>query len=58
MIIEASAPTRVDLAGGTIDIPPLYLFHPGASTVNFGISLLARCRIETTGDDRVILESR
>ena len=23
MIIEASAPTRVDLAGGTIDIPPL-----------------------------------
>lgn len=58
MIIESSAPTRVDLAGGTIDIHPLYLFHPGASTVNFGISLLARCRIETTGDERVILESR
>src|SRR5437588_10654444 len=58
MIIEATAPTRVDLAGGTIDIWPLYLFHPGAATVNFGISLWARCRIETRADDRVILESR
>src|ERR687890_1907285 len=26
MTIEATAPTRVDLAGGTIDIWPLYLF--------------------------------
>ncbi|MCA1849461.1 MAG: GHMP kinase [Acidobacteria bacterium] len=58
MIIESSAPTRVDLAGGTIDIWPLYLFHPGAATVNFAISLGAHCRIETRRDDRVILESR
>jgi D-glycero-alpha-D-manno-heptose-7-phosphate kinase len=58
MIIESTAPTRVDLAGGTIDIWPLYLFHPGATTVNFAISLYARCRIETRDDDRVILESR
>jgi len=58
MLIESIAPTRVDLAGGTIDIWPLYLFHPGAATVNFGVSLWARCRIETRMDDRVILESR
>jgi D-glycero-alpha-D-manno-heptose-7-phosphate kinase len=58
MIIESSAPTRVDLAGGTIDIWPLYLFHPGATTVNFALSLRANCRIETRDDDRVILESR
>ena len=57
MIIESSAPTRVDLAGGTIDIPPLFLFHEGASTVNFAVSLLAHCRIETRDDDRIILES-
>lgn len=57
MIIEASAPTRVDLAGGTIDIPPLFLFHEGAATVNFAISMMARCRIETRDDDRVVLES-
>ena len=58
MIIESSAPTRVDLAGGTIDIWPLYLFHPGAMTVNFALSLRARVRIETRADDRIILESR
>jgi D-glycero-alpha-D-manno-heptose-7-phosphate kinase len=58
MIIESSAPTRVDLAGGTIDIWPLYLFHPGAATVNFATSLRAHCRIETREDDRLVLESR
>src|SRR5438105_10271256 len=58
MIIEATAPTRVDLAGGTIDIWPLYLFHPGATTVNFAVSLHARCRVEPRHDDRIILESR
>jgi D-glycero-alpha-D-manno-heptose-7-phosphate kinase len=58
MIIEATAPTRVDLAGGTIDIWPLYLFHPGATTVNFAVSMNATCRIETRDDDQIILESR
>jgi D-glycero-alpha-D-manno-heptose-7-phosphate kinase len=58
VIIESSAPTRVDLAGGTIDIWPLYLFHPRASTVNFALNLRASCRIETRDDDRIILESR
>jgi len=58
VIIESSAPTRVDLAGGTIDISPIYLFHPGAMTVNFALSLRARVRIETRDDDRIVLESR
>ena len=58
MIIESTAPSRVDIAGGTIDIWPLYLFHPGAATVNFGITLHANCRVETRDDDRVVLESR
>jgi D-glycero-alpha-D-manno-heptose-7-phosphate kinase len=57
VIIETSAPTRVDLAGGTIDIPPLFLFHEGASTVNFAVDLLAKCRIETRDDDKILLES-
>jgi D-glycero-alpha-D-manno-heptose-7-phosphate kinase len=57
MIIESSAPSRVDLAGGTIDIPPLFLFHEGAATVNFAVDLLAKCRIETRDDDRIVLES-
>jgi len=58
MIIESSAPTRVDLAGGTIDIWPLYLFHPGASTVNFAINLRASCWIKTRDDGHIVLESR
>jgi D-glycero-alpha-D-manno-heptose-7-phosphate kinase len=57
MIIEATAPTRVDLAGGTIDIPPLFLFHEGAATVNFAIDLLAKCRIETREDNKIVIES-
>jgi D-glycero-alpha-D-manno-heptose-7-phosphate kinase len=58
VIIEASAPTRVDLAGGTIDIWPLYLFHPGAMTVNFAINMRASCWIKTRDDGRIVLESR
>jgi D-glycero-alpha-D-manno-heptose-7-phosphate kinase len=55
--IVTSAPTRIDLAGGTIDIWPLYLFHPGAQTINAAISLRARARIDTRDDDRVVLHS-
>ena len=58
MLIESSAPTRVDLAGGTIDIWPLYLFHPGAATVNFATSLRASCQIKTREDGRIVLDSR
>ncbi len=45
MQIESSAPTRIDLAGGTLDIWPLYLFHERAQTINAAISLRARCTI-------------
>lgn len=57
MRIAASAPTRIDLAGGTIDIWPLYLFHPGAQTLNAAISLRARAWVEPRPDDRVELLS-
>lgn len=56
-IIEATAPTRVDLAGGTLDIWPVYLFHPGAVTVNVAIDRRAWCRVET-GVDGVEIESK
>jgi D-glycero-alpha-D-manno-heptose-7-phosphate kinase len=56
--ITASAPTRIDLAGGTIDIWPLYLFHPGAQTLNAAISLRAHVQIDgrTSGDVEIISE--
>jgi len=45
-VLTSSAPTRIDLAGGTIDIWPLYLFHDGACTVNAAISIRAHVQIE------------
>lgn len=39
--VVAVAPTRIDFAGGTLDIPPLFLFHQPALTVNVAISLCA-----------------
>ena len=47
MRIESKAPTRVDFAGATLDIWPLYLFHPGAVTLNAAISRYAHCVIDT-----------
>jgi D-glycero-alpha-D-manno-heptose-7-phosphate kinase len=55
--IAASAPTRIDLAGGTIDIWPLYLFHDGASTVNAAISLRAHAAVAARADGGVELHS-
>ena len=55
--IVSSAPTRIDLAGGTIDIWPLYLEHEGACTVNAAISLRAHAEIEPRTDGRVELRS-
>jgi D-glycero-alpha-D-manno-heptose-7-phosphate kinase len=47
----------VDLAGGTMDLWPLYLFHPGAVTVNFAVNILTRCRISRLTDKTVRLKS-
>ncbi len=58
MRIEASAPARIDLAGGTIDIWPLYLFHEGASTLNAAISLRAHVTIDRLADDESAIELR
>ena len=57
VIIRTSAPTRIDLAGGTIDIWPLYLFHPGAQTLNAAISLRASARIDPRPDSRITIKS-
>lgn len=60
MRIESKAPTRIDLAGGTLDIWPLYLFHEGAITVNCAITRYASCVIETAPakSRRIVLCSR
>ncbi len=58
MRVSATAPCRVDLAGATLDIWPLYLFHDRVVTVNFAIDVHARCDIATRRDSRIVLRSR
>jgi D-glycero-alpha-D-manno-heptose-7-phosphate kinase len=55
--ITATASCRVDLAGGTVDIWPLYLFHSGAVTVNFALSILTRCTITPNSGKEITLRS-
>jgi D-glycero-alpha-D-manno-heptose-7-phosphate kinase len=55
--VTSSAPARLDLAGGTIDIWPLYLFHDGASTLNAAIDLRAHVTITDRTDGCVELIS-
>lgn len=50
----ARAWCRVDLAGGTLDIWPLGLFHPGACTVNVAIDLAATVRLSRSADGYVV----
>jgi D-glycero-alpha-D-manno-heptose-7-phosphate kinase len=57
VFIDSSAPTRIDLAGGTLDIWPLYLFHEGAQTLNAAISLRARCSISPRSDGGITIVS-
>jgi D-glycero-alpha-D-manno-heptose-7-phosphate kinase len=58
MRISAKAPCRVDLAGGTLDIWPLYLYHRNAVTVNFAIDRYQSCVLETRSDSRITVCSR
>jgi D-glycero-alpha-D-manno-heptose-7-phosphate kinase len=55
--IFAQAPCRADLAGGTIDLWPLYLFHPGALTLNFAVNIQTSCRVTPLKGKRIQLRS-
>ena len=57
MKIVSKSPCRVDLAGGTIDIWPLYLYHDSPVTVNFAVNRYTHCTVTTRGDDRIVLRS-
>ena len=57
MIINASAPVRIDLAGGAFDVHPLYLFEGGGPTVNIAIDIRTKVRLETRDDSEIHLRS-
>lgn len=58
MKITARTPNRIDLAGGTLDIYPLYIFLQGGYTLNAAIDLYSDVEIETRDDDLFVLESQ
>ncbi|MGH9631773.1 MAG: GHMP kinase [Bryobacteraceae bacterium] len=57
MRITAKSPCRVDLAGGTLDIWPLYLYHANAVTVNFAVDRYTSCELVTRRDRKIVLRS-
>ena len=56
-MIKSSAPTRIDLAGGTLDIWPLNLFFGNAPTLNAAIDLYATVELIPRKDKRIVLRS-
>src|ERR1700688_2098018 len=58
MRVFSKAPCRVDLAGATLDIWPLYLFHDDVVTVNFAVNRYTYCDIEATDCHCITLRSR
>ena len=57
MRIKASAPTRIDLAGGTLDIYPLYLLEGSGLTLNAAIDLTSEVELEQRPDQGIRIES-
>ena len=55
--VRASAPARIDLAGGTLDIWPLAVLVPGAMTVNLAVELRAHAEIRPLRGRRVEIVS-
>ena len=58
MKITAHVPMRIDLAGGTLDVYPLYVFEGGGLTVNAAIDVMATATVETRPDARIRIHSR
>lgn len=58
MEVHTKAPCRVDLAGATLDIWPLYLFHENPVTVNFAVNRYTYCDITTHKGPRIVMRSK
>jgi len=56
-MVRATAWCRADFAGGTLDIWPLGLLHPGARTVNVALELPVEVRIERRPGGYVVEQS-
>ena len=55
--LKVRAPTRIDLAGATLDLYPLYLFEGGGLTLNAAIDLYSEVELEEQSEDRIRIEA-
>jgi D-glycero-alpha-D-manno-heptose-7-phosphate kinase len=55
--VSFKSPTRVDLAGGTLDMWPLYNFVNGATTINVAIDIWTEADMTSRSDRKVIIRS-
>ncbi|VAX24330.1 D,D-heptose 7-phosphate kinase [hydrothermal vent metagenome] len=55
--VIATAPTRIDLAGGTLDIWPLNVFFDNPVTVNMAIDIKVYATVISRKDRKVVLTS-
>lgn len=56
--ITYKAPTRIDIAGGTVDIYPTSLILKDAVTVNMAIELFSEVKITPRTDQKIIIKSK
>lgn len=56
--IKIVSPTRVDLAGGTLDLWPLFNFVGGAKTINVAIDVYSQVSLIKTAGKGVVIDSR
>jgi D-glycero-alpha-D-manno-heptose-7-phosphate kinase len=56
--VTARAPTRVDLAGGTLDLWPIHHLLDHKATVNVGVTLDARVEVAESNDGRFHFNSQ
>jgi len=57
MEITVTTPNRIDLAGGTTDIHPLYLLMEGGCTVNVAVSIHSRVSLRTLEGPHIRISS-
>jgi len=57
MRVSATVPTRIDLAGGTLDVYPLYLFEGGGLTVNAAVNVYGHVTVEERQDAQIHIRS-
>ena len=58
MKVTKRSPTRIDLAGGTLDCWPLYLLTDGCVTINLSVSIFTEATVEPRAGSEIEIHMR